>query len=56
MVKNIKRKNKEITVMTPIFITNYVSKINAATSSSEDEVNIITSRGIKIFFGALLDF
>ena len=56
MVKNIKRKNKEITVMTPIFITIYVSKNFAATSSCKDEVNVIESRGIKKFFGALLDF
>ena len=56
MLKIIKGKLKEILVLCESFIFINVSRIFAATMPTEDEVNDIASKGLKIFFGALAGF
>ena len=50
------KKVKDSIVLASMFITVYGTKVLAATTPSEDEVNEIASKGIKLFFGALAGF
>ena len=56
MLKNIKEKVTKVWLIgsTAIFVN--ASKVLAATTPDEDEVNDIASKGLKIFFGALAGF
>ncbi len=56
MLKKIERKISSLIIMISIFITIHGTKIFAAATPDEDEVNEIASKGIKIFFGALAGF
>ena len=56
MLKRIRNNIKKVAIALMFFITIYVTKVLAATTPSEDEVNEIASKGIKIFFGALAGF
>ena len=56
MVKEIKKNIVRLWMMIVLFITIYGTKVLAATTPDEDEVNEIANKGIKIFFGALAGF
>ena len=56
MIKNIKKRIIHIITIMNLSVIAYGTKVFAATTPSEDEVNEIASKGLKIFFGALAGF
>lgn len=56
MFEKIKNNILEVAMTTSMFLTIYATKVLAATTPDEDEVNEIASKGLKIFFGALAGF
>ena len=56
MLERIKNNVIKFGTMATIFITIYGTKVSAATTPNEDEVNEIASKGLKIFFGTLAGF
>lgn len=56
MLKTIKDSIIKVATLVSLFITVYGTEVLAATTPSEDEVNEIASKGLKIFFGALAGF
>lgn len=56
MLKKLKERTKSIVQMVMLFVTLYGTKVLAATAPTEDEVDDIASKGLKIFFGALAGF
>lgn len=56
MLKKIKSNIVKVGITSSMLITIYGTKILAATTPNEDEVNEIASKGLKIFFGALAGF
>ena len=56
MLERIKNDVIKFGTMATTFITIYGTKVLAATTPDEDEVNEIASKGLKIFFGALAGF
>ena len=56
MLEKIKNNVIKFGTITVAFITIYGTRILAATTPDEDEVNEIASKGLKIFFGALAGF
>ena len=56
MFKKIKDRLSKVITTASLFATIYGTKVLAATTPDEDEVNEIASKGLKIFFGALAGF
>ena len=56
MLEKIKDRLSKIITTASLFATIYGTKVLAATTPDEDEVNEIASKGLKIFFGALAGF
>ena len=56
MLERIKSNIFKIGAFASVFMTIYGTKVIAATTPDEDEVNEIASKGLKIFFGALSGF
>ena len=56
MLKKVRDNIVRVATLLPALITVYGTKVLAATTPSEDEVNEIASKGLKIFFGALAGF
>ena len=56
MLRSIKNNVAKFIATTSLFMIVYGTKILAATTPDEDEVNEIASKGLKIFFGALAGF
>lgn len=56
MLKSIKNNVAKFITTISLFMTVYGTKVLAATTPDEDEVNEIASKGLKIFFGALAGF
>ena len=56
MLERIKNSIVKLGAVASTFITIYGTKVLAATTPDEDEVNEIASKGLKIFFGALAGF
>ena len=56
MFGRIKRSIVKIGTTASMFTTIYGTKVLAATTPNEDEVNEIASKGLKIFFGTLAGF
>ena len=56
MLKRLKERAKNTIQLVSLFITFYGTKVLAATAPTEDEVDDIASKGLKIFFGALAGF
>ena len=56
MLKKIRNNVTKFGTTATAFITIYGTRVLAATTPDEDEVNEIASKGIKIFFGALAGF
>ena len=56
MLQKIKDSMIKAITLISLFIMIYGTRVFAATTSDEDEVNDIASKGIKIFFGALAGF
>ena len=56
MLKKIRNNVMKFGTMAAAFIIIYGTRVLAATTPDEDEVNEIASKGIKIFFGALAGF
>ena len=53
MFEKIKDRLSKIITTASLFATIYGTKVLAATTPDEDELNEIASKGLKIFFGAL---
>ena len=56
MLKKVKDNIIKVATLVSLFITIYGTRVLAATTPDEDEVNEIASKGLKIFFGALAGF
>ena len=56
MLEKIKSNIVKVGTTASMLITIYGTKVLAATTPDEDEVNEIASKGLKIFFGALAGF
>ena len=56
MLQKIKDSMIKFATLVSLFVTIYGTRVLAATTPDEDEVNEIASKGIKIFFGALAGF
>ena len=56
MLKKLRYETIRVVTLISLFITVYGTRVLAATTPNEDEVNEIASKGIKIFFGALSGF
>ena len=56
MLKKVRDSIIKFATLVSLFITIYGTRVLAATTPDEDEVNEIASKGLKIFFGALAGF
>ena len=56
MSKKVRDSIINVATLISLFITINGTKVLAATTPNEDEVNEIASKGLKIFFGALAGF
>ncbi|MBR1454814.1 MAG: hypothetical protein IJ593_09285 [Lachnospiraceae bacterium] len=56
MLSKINEKVRKLLSSASLAITIYGNKVLAATAPTEDEVDEIASKGVKIFFGALAGF
>lgn len=56
MLNKVKSIVMRLTMIISLLITTYGTRVLAATTPDEDEVNEIASKGLKIFFGALAGF
>ena len=56
MLKKLRYETIRVVTLISLFITVYGTRVLAATTPDEDEVNEIASKGLKIFFGALAGF
>lgn len=56
MLKKVRDSIIKVATLVSLFITIYGTRVLAATTPDEDEVNEIASKGLKIFFGALAGF
>ena len=56
MLQKIKDSMIKAVTLISLFITIYGTRVLAATTPEEDEVDDIASKGIKVFFGALAGF